>query len=278
MNTQDYISSGIIETYALGAANEQEARELELLCTQYPEIRDALRAYQETVELYANQHVVKPPQALKQNIWEAVQADEKNAGNNNNTQTTPSTQNTPSQISLAERSVLRKSIMLWKYTAAASIALFIASGIYNFSLLQTNKKTESAFVSLQQQQQLSLANQQRTDEALSILMKPTTKMVVLDGVGSHLNNKAMLYWDNSNGDVFLNLNSMPKAPKGKQYQLWAIVDGKPVDAGMYDPISEAPIHKMKTITRAEMFAITIEQKGGSASPTMDQMVVAGKAI
>ncbi len=276
MNTQDYISSGIIETYVLGAASEQEARELELLCTQYPEIKDALTAYQETIELYATQYAVNPPQALKQNIWQAIQAEEKNA--DNHIQTTLSTQNTQRQISSVERGALRKSITFWRYAAAASIVLFIASGIYNLSLVHTNKETETALNSLRQQQQLSLANQQRTDKALSILMKPTTKIVVLDGVGSHLNNKAMLYWDNANGDVFLNLNSMPKAPEGKQYQLWAIVDGKPVDAGMYDPISDTPIHKMKTIARAEMFAITVEQKGGSPTPTMDQMVVAGKPI
>ncbi|MEI2710265.1 MAG: hypothetical protein V9E96_14820 [Chitinophagaceae bacterium] len=38
MNVQDYIQSGIIESYVLGMANEQEATELLQLSQQYPEI------------------------------------------------------------------------------------------------------------------------------------------------------------------------------------------------------------------------------------------------
>ncbi len=37
------------------------------------------------------------------------------------------------------------------------------------------------------------------------------------------------------------------------------------------------LHKMKSIDNAEMFAITLEKKGGSPVPTLDQMYVAGKA-
>jgi hypothetical protein len=35
---------------------------------------------------------------------------------------------------------------------------------------------------------------------------------------------------------------------------------------------------MLVIERAEMFAITIENRGGSEQPTLDQMVVAGKVL
>ncbi|MGC4058156.1 MAG: anti-sigma factor [Chitinophagaceae bacterium] len=45
---------------------------------------------------------------------------------------------------------------------------------------------------------------------------------------------------------------------------------------MYDGNPDTLMQQMKTIARAEMFAITIERKGGSPNPTLDQMVVAGK--
>ena len=41
-----------------------------------------------------------------------------------------------------------------------------------------------------------------------------------------------VYWNKQTKDVFLLVNALPKAAAGKQYQLWAIVDGVPVDAGM----------------------------------------------
>ena len=68
---------------------------------------------------------------------------------------------------------------------------------------------------------------------------------------------------------------MPKAPEGKEYQLWAIVDGKPVDLGMYDENNSQKLQAMKTISKPQAFAITLENKGGSPTPTMEQMYVLG---
>ena len=67
---------------------------------------------------------------------------------------------------------------------------------------------------------------------------------------------------------------MQQVPSGKQYQLWAIVDGKPVDAGLItDCIG---LCKMKRIDRAQAFAITLEKAGGSPTPTLTEMYVFGK--
>jgi len=66
---------------------------------------------------------------------------------------------------------------------------------------------------------------------------------------------------------------MQTLPSDKQYQLWAIVGGQPVDLGVYQ--TGAAMQKMKNIEGAQMFAITIEKAGGSATPTLDQMIVAG---
>ena len=50
MNTSEYIESGIIETYVLGMASPEEAAELEALCLEFPEIKAALNAFEETLE------------------------------------------------------------------------------------------------------------------------------------------------------------------------------------------------------------------------------------
>jgi hypothetical protein len=38
VNIQEYISSGIIESYVLGLASDEERREFEQTCAQYPEV------------------------------------------------------------------------------------------------------------------------------------------------------------------------------------------------------------------------------------------------
>ena len=72
------------------------------------------------------------------------------------------------------------------------------------------------------------------------------------------------------------MNELPKPRADKQYQLWAIVDGKPVDAGVFDVDGGAAFVKLKNIPNAQAFAITLENKGGSASPHMDALYVMGK--
>jgi hypothetical protein len=63
--------------------------------------------------------------------------------------------------------------------------------------------------------------------------------------------------------VYLSSVKLPVAPEGKQYQLWAIVDGKPVDAGLLD--NPETFEKMKSLGNAQAFAISLEAKGGSTT-------------
>ena len=69
---------------------------------------------------------------------------------------------------------------------------------------------------------------------------------------------------------------MPVTDAEHQYQLWALVDGVPVDLGVFDAEGNGIGFKdMKSIGKAQAFAVTLEPKGGSKNPTLDQMVVMG---
>ena len=65
MNVQDYISSGIIESYVMGLANESERTEFEQLCTQYPELVAARRDFEERLEHHAFENAETPPSMVK---------------------------------------------------------------------------------------------------------------------------------------------------------------------------------------------------------------------
>ena len=77
----------------------------------------------------------------------------------------------------------------------------------------------------------------------------------------------------------LNVDNLPMPPSDKQYQLWALKDGKPIDAGVFDmkPGTDGDMHMMPvTIAEADAFAVTLEKKGGSPTPTLTQLYVMGK--
>lgn len=260
MNIEEYISSGIIEMYVLGTASESEVRELELLSTTHPEIREAVRMCEIDIENLALQNPLPPPGTLKQKIWQSIKED--NAENNS-----PDLSVTKSGD--AGKAPNRNWI---KYLSAAAVLALIISIGYNINYSLKIRKQNTAFAQLKNDQQ-DLLNQKNI---LAQIISPSVKTVVLQGVPAHQNAKATVYWDTTLKTTYLVLNALPRTEPGKQYQLWALVKGKPIDAGLYNSNDPDPIQKLKDISNADMFAITLEPKGGSVSPTMSQMYVAGK--
>jgi anti-sigma factor RsiW len=53
MDLNEYISSGILELYAAGALDEAEAREVEAMAAQHPEVKVELDAIQSALTGYA---------------------------------------------------------------------------------------------------------------------------------------------------------------------------------------------------------------------------------
>lgn len=272
MDVQQYISSGIIETYVLGMASEEEVRELMLLCEQYPPIKEALLSVQADMEQYATLYSATPPPGMKEQIWDALQENENVASR------TPAEARIENNIVAFKESNNRSGF--GRMIAVAASILFVISAGLNFFFWNKTQHTEQELALIKTEQQQMVASnkayQEKLEHTNDMLLNPAMKTMVLAGVGNHAGTNAMLLWDTDSKEVYLSLKDMPPPPAGKQYQLWAIVDGKPVDAGIYALDSKEDMQKMKVIPSAQMFAITIENQGGSPTPTLDQMVVAGK--
>ena len=272
MNIAEYISSGIIEQYVLGLASEAEALEVEQMAAQHAEVRQAIDAYESSLEQYAMAHAVAPRKELKNRVLEAI-----------------SKQQAVAQMHGGIRSegitvMPARSIRLYKLIAvAASILLLISlslNGIYIFKYNQTKGNYE---VLLASQQQMAANNQtlgarmEGIENDLQLLMNPMVKPVVMKGVAAHPGMMATVYWNPENRSAYFGPTNLPKAPQGKAYQLWAIIDGKPVDMGMYQPSGQEALQQMKQAApgTVQAFAVTLEKEGGSPVPTLNQMMVTG---
>ena len=108
----------------------------------------------------------------------------------------------------------------------------------------------------------------------SIIESTAFHKVVLKGTPGEPNALASVYWNTSTEEVFLSIQNLREISKDHQFQLWAIVDGKPVDAGVFDG-GFAGLLKMKNIKGAAAFAVTIEPRGGQPGPTLATMQVVG---
>ncbi|HEX5667672.1 MAG TPA: anti-sigma factor [Chitinophagaceae bacterium] len=262
MDIQQYIGSGIVESYVLGLASAEEIAELESLRPQYPELDVAIKAFELNIEEQGLRTALQPPPSVKANLMEMLKDEFRPAAQ----------QESPA--------IIRSIHPAWKTAAAASVILFLVSGIAALLFYNKYNKLSADYAALQtnyselEKQTEAEKQKYNTLYADIQLIQDTSVMIVkMKGVAGKENSFATVYWNTRTSDVYLHPNLLPKPAAGKQYQLWAIIDGKPVDAGLIGSCTN--ICKLKNIRSAQAFAITLEKEGGSATPTLSEMYVLG---
>ena len=287
MDIQAYIQTGIIESYVLGLASTEEVLEVEKLSLEYPDVQAAINDYSDVLEQQAFENAVAPPPNVKELILAAIRKEDNIApvipfNGSASSKSDYTSAEIPKPISeISEIQSRNSKSNFWQYLAAASIILFISSAAYNFYLYNqyTEKKQEIVALlndrnSLQANNNIYETTIKQLQSANDMMADPAMAKVAMDGM-KNKQEGALVLWDTRTRDVYVVANKLPAPTQGKQYQLWAIVDGKAVDAGMLDENCNS-VCKMKNIPKAQAFAITLENSGGSIDPTMTELYVMGK--
>lgn len=269
-----YIESGILELYVLGQLDAQEQAEVEAMATKYPEVKQEIEAIEIAMEQYALQHAVKPAADLESKILAQISQ-------------------APTQSPIEEPAIIpfnptpyETKIRTLRFALTACASLLVVSGValYNTHSQLGNAKNQIASLSLEKEKFTNTVNHfEQTNSDLQkisdMASDPAWKIVQLAGTPMDPKAKMVVYWHISGKHVIMD-NSKMKLPlndSAHQYQLWALVNGKPVDLGVFDvnPDSNQILIHMKDIAAAQTFAVTLEKRGGSVTPTMSQLIVAG---
>lgn len=287
MNIQEYISGGIVESYVLGLAEPAESAEFEQLCLEYPELVQARTDFEILLEEQAFADAIQPPAELRNSIFAALDINPLSVATSDLVSETPVIPRYTGNDEQPEQGVVVRMMARMKYLAAACFILLIASTALNFYFFNQYRDYSVLYKDLlSEREQMASANNvmqtrlQSFETALAVIKDKDMKVVSLPGANvptsPNPGSLATVYWNQRTRDVYLLVNNMPLPASDKQYQLWALVDGKPVDAGVFDASDPTAFVRMKNIPNAQAFAITLENKGGAVSPTMDQMYVLGK--
>ncbi len=268
MDLKEYISSGIIELYASGNLNEHESAEVEHLIRTYPEIKSEYEKIQQTIYLTSLINIKTPSPLVKESIFKTINRSEK-----------PFSQSKQELISSEN-----KQSSSFKYLLAASIVFLLTSLVVNLYLYNKLNDANSEIAILSDQKKIITQEYEAVNKKLSIarsdieiLHDRNYKAIDLRGMEISPSSNVMAYWSPVTKKVFVEVRSLPVPPPDKQYQLWAISQGIPVDLGVMDvDPSDLSLHEMKNMEDPQAFAVTLEPKGGSAIPTMDQMYVMGE--
>ncbi len=283
MEIKEIISSGLLELYITGLTSTEETFRVEQWAERYPEIKSEIEDLQNIMETYAMAESIQPDDAIKQKILAKVQPDY-SVKDKIFSRIQNSSQEPFSVIKSPEKTYhtpVYSFPSYYKWAVAASAILLLGSLILNYNYYSkyhdTSKQLQTAQQELQKQEQVAEA----LNKDMDVMTDKYALPVVLNGTQKSPDALAKIFWMKNTGEVYVDPTNLPQTPTGKQYQLWAIVDGKPVDAGMI-PITFKTekgiyhIQKMKSFGKAQAFAITLEKTGGSPTPTMDQMIVQAK--
>jgi hypothetical protein len=267
-----YIESGILELYVLGDITPEEKLQVEEMALKHPAIKAELDEIERSMELYAEGNSIEPPAHLRNRVLNSVLtnfADDRNFD-------TKKGNAVPDNIVMLSA---QRSYNFYKYAFAACLALLLASSIALIGLYNQLRQSNNQLAVLQTDKQHFANRVNLMDHELSVFRNPSFKFMKLKGTVRAPSAVLMVAWNPVNKKVMIDMGDMkmPANDKDHQYQLWALVGKKPVDLGVFDMKSDSTdMKEMKSIASANAFAVTLEPRGGSATPTMDQMMVIGQ--
>ena len=282
MDLSCIISSGDLELYILGMLPEEEASKIAQLAIMFPEVQVELNRISESLEALGSVSAVTPSALVKDNIMgklaELKKEEQKVVPFGSNTLRKIENEEPPKKTPVIELPRVNKSSWL---LAASFIGLIFSLGAL-FYFISQNNRNQTELASLKQQadtlRQNAVLQQQQIlaySATMQMLHSDNYKKIELTNVPGKPSAMAQVMWNTKTKEVYVADVSLPQTPSDKQYQLWAIVDGKPIDAGMLSDVKNMA-QKMKVFEKADAFAITLEKKGGSPTPTMEEMYVMGK--
>ena len=299
-NFQEYIESGILEQYALGELSVAEHASVEAQAASHPEIQAELEQVQAALGFYAEAHAITPPAAMRErvltNVLARIAGPAANSGLRADVDavaqaTSRPVASVPQPLATADGAMVRPmssapvevpaSRSGW--AMAASVALLLSLG-GNMLLYSNWKSASTELVALQNEQSRFATTSQVVEKKMGALQQENQvlrndefRAVALAGTKAAPTAHARVLFNPVTHRVYVDVRSLPALPAGKQYQLWALDKGKPIDAGVLTLATATGegLQHMKDIASAQTFAMTVEPAGGSVGPTLSTMTVVG---
>jgi anti-sigma-K factor RskA len=247
----------VLEVYALGDLPAHERAQVEENIVRYPALREELARIEWTQAALLKQASIAPPAAVKQHLMQRLAP--------------------PAR----EGQTVGWVPAYWRLAAAASIVLAVVAGYLAFYYRAQWVRSQVALNEYMAQNQQMAQNYNTVNERLdklqadlAIIENTQFTKVVMTGTQNDPQAQASVYWNKTTEEVYVSIQSLKGIARENQYQLWALVDGKPVDAGVFDG-GFTGLLKLKNVKGAQAFAITVETRGGVASPTLSAMQVIG---
>lgn len=277
VDINEYIASGILESVTLGLASPQEVQEVACLSKIYPEIREEFIRVQKRCEEMLLESAVAPDPSVRAAVLGSIAGipQEKRA----------ETQPEAKIISMQQAAPEIKGVSpMWKMMAAASLILTLGVGTLWVISNREVKRMDSELASMENENrkndqvlQALVLEKDHLQSVQDVLAHQSTQLVMMKGTAKEPDATVKVMWSTDMKKAVMHADKIAPPPADMQYQLWVIADGKPVSVGLfnYDEVEQMTEPFDVNAQNITAFAITLERRGGSPTPTMENMVVMG---
>ncbi len=237
----------LLGAYSLDAVSDDERREIEAYLATDPRAREEVAQHREVASMLAFTGAPAPD-----GLWDRIAA---------SLEESPP----PAEVSLAPVTRLaseRARRRRWtRLVATGAAAAAVAIGLLTAEVVHLNHKVDSAAVADPIEQGAQRA-----------LKDPTARVAHLASADGRYDVLAAVRPD---GTGFLVPHKLPPAAEGHTYQLWGILDGKPISLGLLG--REPSVVSFRADGPVTTLAVTEEDRHGAVAPTQTP-VMAGDLV
>ena len=262
METQEYISSGILELYVYGLLTEQENIDVNQMAKINIDVDKEIISIEKSI---INLSTSFSPFLSVENFAKIK-----------------------SKLEIKHAKIIElkaKKTSGFQYVGWAASAIFFlgAAYLYNNNTMSQNKVAllEADKQKLKQELIVTEKSLDNNKSDLAIIQDAKNAVITLSGQAVSPQSYARVYYNKDSQVVNVDVSGLPEPPEGMVYQVWSLKlkpTLTPTSIGLianFDKESNK-IFSVDNADGAEAFGITLEPAGGSISPTMEQLYALGK--
>ncbi len=259
MDIEKYIASGILELYVAGALSDAENIDIQAYADAHPEIQQEIEA----IEAAILQLTKSTSPGMPNTAFEVIKK-----------------RSNPDVVSLTTKKPV------FTYLGWAASLLFAAGMLWMY--LEKDKLSTSIQLVEEERQTLeeqldglkeTLADKEQTERILQELRSKEIEVVALGGQNVAPTSYAKVYWNKKERKVYVDGKGLPEPPEGYDYQVWSLTlqPLTPTSIGVLSNFKGNSTHifELKNDNTSEAFGITLEPKGGSETPNLEQLYTLG---
>ncbi len=246
--------------YAMNALDDEremaELREHLASCGECRRELESLRA--DTALLAFSTAGPQPPQRSRERLMRAIAAEPRH------------------EVKLKPRFILGRLQSRWLHFAPIVVAVLVL--IACVALVRENLRLRTTREKLAQELASKTKQYELAQEVMQMMQDPNLPRMTLVSSNTRPQPQVKTIYQPQKGHVLLMANNLPALPDDKVYELWLMPagGGAPMPAGTFTPDpngSTMMMHAMESGgIEARAFAVTVEPRGGSQSPTSPVMM------